>query len=69
MGKLSRTVREEGDGKGTRTTGTSSASDFTRWGAAGKGPAPAGTSLAAYPTSRTVLWEPVGEIPPGHPTG
>jgi hypothetical protein len=27
----------------------------------------AGTSLAAYPTSRSVLWEPGGEIPPGHP--
>ena len=39
-----------------------------RWGAVGKGPT-TGTSLAAYPTSSTVLWEPGGEIPPGHPTG
>jgi hypothetical protein len=27
-----------------------------------------GTSLAAYPTSRRDLWEPGGEVPPGHPT-
>jgi hypothetical protein len=27
----------------------------------------AGTSLAAYPTSRTELWEPAGETPAGYP--
>lgn len=27
-----------------------------------------GTSLAAYPTSRTDLWEPEGENPSGYPT-
>ena len=26
-----------------------------------------GTSPAAYPTSRSDLWEPGGEIPPGDP--
>jgi hypothetical protein len=39
-----------------------------RRGALGKGPAPAGTSSAAYPTSRTDLWGPGGESPPGYPT-
>src|SRR2546421_460414 len=52
---------------GTSPAPTSRARPVRR-GAVGKGPAQAGTSSAAYPTSRSVPWEPGGAIPPGHPT-